>query len=110
MEKKSKRRFGIKTKTIPLVSTLHVIEATRKAMMGHSLEEVYEETLNVNTFLEEERASSKTVSEIKEKLAIVAICTTGEGSAVAICIKSFFLFLYFLILYICSHFQRDLSV
>jgi len=78
------KEFGIKTKTIPLVSTLHVIEATRKAMMGHSLEEVYEETLNVNTFLEEERASSKTVGEIKEKLAIVAICTTGEGSAVAI--------------------------
>ncbi|RKL62145.1 sigma-54-dependent transcriptional regulator [Thermoanaerobacteraceae bacterium SP2] len=78
------KEFGIKTKTVPLVSTLHVIEATRKAMMGHSLEEVYEETLNVNTFLEEERAGCKTVSETKEKLAIVAICTTGEGSAVAV--------------------------
>ncbi|TZE81338.1 sigma 54-interacting transcriptional regulator [Calorimonas adulescens] len=77
------KEFGIKTKTIPLVSTLHVIEATRKAMIGHSLEEVYEETLNVNTFLEE-GASSKTVSEMEEKLAIVAICTTGEGSAVAV--------------------------
>ncbi|HBF38508.1 MAG TPA: transcription antiterminator BglG, partial [Firmicutes bacterium] len=40
--------FSIRTKTIPLVSTLHVIEATRKAMLGYSLEEVYEDTLEVN--------------------------------------------------------------
>lgn len=76
--------FGINTKTIPLVSTLHVIEATRKAIMGHSLEEVYEETLNVNTLLQEVRESGKVVDEMRERFAIAAVCTTGEGSAVAV--------------------------
>lgn len=80
------KEFGIRTKTVPLVSTLHVIEATRKAMMGFPLEEVYEAVLNVNTFLEEEKAgiNAAGVDEIKETFAIVVICTTGEGSAVAV--------------------------
>jgi len=77
------KEFGIRTKTIPLVSTLHVIEATRKAMMGYSLEEVYDETLNVNTFLEIERQADLD-KEMKGKISIVTVCTTGEGSAVAV--------------------------
>lgn len=79
--------LGIMTKTIPLVSTLHVIEATRKAMMGYSLEEVYEETLSVNNFLGNEAVFDKKINignEDKDKLIILTICTTGEGSAVTI--------------------------
>lgn len=78
------KEFGIRTKTIPLVSTLHVIEAVRKAMMGYSLDEVYKETLNVNTFLENEIVRNKIEEANTGSLAIVTICTTGEGSAVVI--------------------------
>jgi transcriptional regulatory protein LevR/transcriptional regulator with AAA-type ATPase domain len=76
--------LGIRIKTISLVSTLHVIEATRKATMGYSLDDVYEETLNVNNFLGNELQVKKEEDEVKEKLVIVTICTTGEGSAVTI--------------------------
>lgn len=77
------KEFGIRTKTIPLVSTLHVLEATRKAMLGYSLDDVYKDTLNVNVLMEthEEVIEEK---EISEKLAIISICTTGEGSAITI--------------------------
>ncbi len=72
--------FGIRTKTIPLVSTLHVIEATRKAMLGYSLEEVYEDTLEVNELLDNDYLlTAKTGNE--ETLAVVTLCTTGEGGA-----------------------------
>ncbi|AEE91781.1 PTS system transcriptional activator [Tepidanaerobacter acetatoxydans Re1] len=78
------KEFGIRTKTIPLVSTLHVIEATRKAMMGNSLDEVYDETLKVNAFIESDRQSEDMSSQVRGKMLIATICTTGEGSAVAI--------------------------
>lgn len=76
--------LGIKTKTLPLVSTLHVIEATRKAMVGYSLQEVYEETLKVNTILEDESQKIKELAEKVEKLAIITVCTTGEGGAIMV--------------------------
>ncbi len=72
--------FRIRTKTIPLVSTLHVIEATRKAMLGYSLDDVYEDTLRVNEFLENNYLSSSKMNK-EETLAIAAVCTTGDGGA-----------------------------
>lgn len=82
--KEIENEIGNKTKTMPLVSTLHVIEATRKAMIGYALEEVYKETLEVNTFLEKDDNEIEEDVVKDEKLAIVTICTTGEGSAIAI--------------------------
>jgi transcriptional regulatory protein LevR/transcriptional regulator with AAA-type ATPase domain len=73
--------LGIRTKTIPLVSTLHVLESTRKAILGYSLSEVYEETLNVNTLLNESDLTKPEGNE--EKLAVITVCTTGEGGALA---------------------------
>jgi transcriptional regulator with AAA-type ATPase domain/transcriptional regulatory protein LevR len=75
--------FGIKTKTIPLVSTLHVIEATRKAMLGYSLDKVYEATLQVNELLVNQQSSIPTDTEPEKPitLAIATVCTTGEGCA-----------------------------
>jgi transcriptional regulatory protein LevR len=74
--------FGIKTKTIPLVSTLHVIEATRKAMLGYSLDKVYEATLQVNELLMNQPSiPTVTKQENPVTLAIATICTTGEGCA-----------------------------
>lgn len=82
--KELEEEIGIKTKTISLVSTLHVIEATRKAMMGYSLEEVYKDTLSVNTLQQNELLFNDTDEEERERLAIVTMCTTGEGSAITI--------------------------
>lgn len=78
------KEFGIRTKTIPLVSTLHVLEATRKAMMGYSLEELYKDTINVNVLMEAHEEEFIEEDDIGEKLAIITICTTGEGSALTI--------------------------
>lgn len=77
-----KSELGINVKTVPLVSTLHVLEATRKAMMGYSLECVYNETLKVSEF-------SKSFGDEKpqsgpDKFYIVTVCTTGLGGAMTV--------------------------
>lgn len=74
--------FNIKTRTIPLVSTLHALEATRKSMMGYSLDEIYRETLDVNSLYDDNVADIDYKENEKDKrLAIVTVCTTGEGGA-----------------------------
>lgn len=75
--------FGVKTRSLPLVSTLHVIEATRKATMGYTLDEVYKDTFNVFSLMQNEIIDEELEEDI-QKLAVVTVCTTGEGSAVAI--------------------------
>ncbi len=73
------KELGIQTKAIALVSTLHVIEAGRKASMGYSLDYVYQEARNIN-----DQIYSGTSVAVKEQLTkafIVTLCTTGEGSA-----------------------------
>ena len=75
--------FGINTRSLPLVSTLHVIEATRKAMMGYTLDEIYKDTFNVFSLMQNEIIDEESEEDI-QKLAVVTVCTTGEGSAVAI--------------------------
>ncbi|WP_055665119.1 sigma 54-interacting transcriptional regulator [Desnuesiella massiliensis] len=75
--------FGVKTRSLPLVSTLHVIEATRKATMGYTLDEVYKDTFNVFSLMQNEIIDEESEEDI-QKLAVVTVCTTGEGSAVAI--------------------------
>ncbi len=72
--------FEIETRTIPLVSTLHALEATRKSMMGYSLDEIYRETLEVNSLYEENVIVYEPEKEEK-RLAMVTVCTTGEGGA-----------------------------
>jgi transcriptional regulator with AAA-type ATPase domain/transcriptional regulatory protein LevR len=77
------KEFGIQAKTIPLVSTLHVIEATRKAIVGYSLDEVYEDTLRVNEFLDNDYLPPSKIN-VQEAFAIVTLCTTGDGGAALI--------------------------
>jgi len=74
------KEFNIKTRTIPLVSTLHAIEASRKSMMGYSLDEIYKETLEVNNLYDNNVLDYEPDTEEK-KLAIITVCTTGEGGA-----------------------------
>lgn len=78
------KELHINVKTIPLVSTLHVVEAARKAIMGYSLEEVFKETIKVNNFLGYEAVRDRTDIDRRGKLAMITLCSTGEGSAIAI--------------------------
>lgn len=73
--------FKLKTRTIPLVSTLHCIEATRKAMIGYTLDEIYRDTLEVNNLYDNNTLDYIPEISTKRRLAIVTVCTTGEGSA-----------------------------
>lgn len=45
------KEFDVNVKIIPLVSTLHVLEATRKAILGYSLEAVYTSVKRVNYYI-----------------------------------------------------------
>jgi len=75
------KEFKLKTRTIPLVSTLHCIEATRKAMIGYNLDEIYRDTLEVNNLYDNNILDYIPETPEERNLAIVTVCTTGEGSA-----------------------------
>lgn len=84
--------MDINSRTIQLVSTLHVIEATRKAIMGFSLEEIYRSTIAINTLFDKDfiggnirKEETKEIkTNVEKEIVIVTVCTTGEGGAVAI--------------------------
>jgi transcriptional regulator with AAA-type ATPase domain/transcriptional regulatory protein LevR len=82
------KELNIKCKTIHLVSTLHVIEATRKASMGATLEEIYLSTMAVNSLMENNinKTIESTTNNYKanKKLAMITACSTGKGGAVVI--------------------------
>ncbi len=73
--------FKVRTRTIPLVSTLHAIEATRKAIIGYSLDEIYRETLEVNNLYDNNILDYEPEEAEEKRLAIITVCTTGEGGA-----------------------------
>jgi transcriptional regulatory protein LevR/transcriptional regulator with AAA-type ATPase domain len=75
--------FKIPAKAISLVSTLHVIEATRKALLGFSLEEIYKDVLLLNSHIETSRGVKYSQPE-NHKIAIITTCLTGEGGSVAV--------------------------
>ncbi len=79
--KEVEKEFKLNTRTIPLVSTLHCIEATRKAIIGYNLDEIYRDTLEVNNIYEYEVLDYIPEAQDNKKLAIITVCTTGEGSA-----------------------------
>lgn len=82
------KEFNINVKIFPLVSTLHVIEATRKAMMGCNLVEILNETIKVNELYKDDilemTEDITNEYESRNKLCILCMCTTGEGSAQSI--------------------------
>ncbi|USK29268.1 sigma 54-interacting transcriptional regulator [Bacillus sp. CMF21] len=75
--------FSIPVKVIPMVSTAHVIEASRKASLGYHLDELYEDVKNLTPFYmqtqKEKQSNSKTLKSV-----ILTACLTGEGSAIAL--------------------------
>lgn len=73
------QKLRIDIRCIELVSTLHVLEASRKASLGYELNEVFESTRNIKGLSTYQKNSD---DERKEsKLYILTLCTTGEGSA-----------------------------
>lgn len=85
--KEIENEFNIKARVMPLVSTLHVLEATRKAMLGYSVDEILKEMIKVNELYITDYEILEVENEIKgkiKKLAILSICTTGDGGAKSI--------------------------
>jgi transcriptional regulatory protein LevR len=80
------KEFNVPVKVIPLISTLHVIEATRKALLGMPLNNIYMSVQAINSYMENNMDFAPLISG-KKKIAIITACLTGEGASVAI--KSF---------------------
>jgi transcriptional regulatory protein LevR/transcriptional regulator with AAA-type ATPase domain len=80
------REFNVPVKVISLVSTLHVLEAARKALMGLSLSDIFKDVLMVNSYIDIHKNSKDDIMD-KKKTLIITACLTGEGGSVAI--KSF---------------------
>lgn len=78
-----KNELNINVKTISLVSTLHVLEAARKALLGLSLDEIYNDVLMVNSYLQVHKNINNRAIDTNKTLIITA-CLTGEGGAAAI--------------------------
>lgn len=78
-----RKEFNVLIKVISLVSTLHVLEATRKALLGLSLDDIYEDVLMVNSYIEIHKNINEN-SINKNKVLIITACLTGEGGSLAI--------------------------
>ena len=73
----------INLKVISLVSTLHVLEAARKALLGLSLDEIYNDVLLINSYLQVHKNINNKAIDTNKTLIITA-CLTGEGGSAAI--------------------------
>lgn len=78
-----KNELNINVKTISLASTLHVLEAARKALLGLSLDEIYNDVLMINSYLQVHKNINNKAIDTNKTLIITA-CLTGEGGAAAI--------------------------
>lgn len=78
--------FKVPVKIYPLASTLHVIEAARKSLLGLSIGEIYNDILSVNSYQNTSNRIDSTSTDNK-KTVIITACLTGEGGSLAM--KSF---------------------
>ncbi|MDD3223366.1 MAG: sigma 54-interacting transcriptional regulator [Clostridium sp.] len=78
--------FKVPVKVFPLVSTIHVIEAARKSLLGFSINEIYHNVKSIN-FCDYSKKTLEEKSNVKNKVAIITACLTGQGSSLAV--KSF---------------------
>lgn len=79
-----------RVKALPLVSTLHVLEAARKSLLGEALEDIYNDLLKVNfgffgfhpiNLPQKPTRKTSALSTSKKPIAIVTCCLTGHGTA-----------------------------
>lgn len=72
-------RVAIPVKVVEMVSTPMVLEATRKALLKNSLEEVYDSVVNLSPYVG--RIYRESFNTKMNKNVIITACITGEGSA-----------------------------
>lgn len=72
----------IPVKTIDMVSTPIVLEATRKALINLSLEEIFESCINIGPYSRRVYSDNFTVNSGNKRNTIITACMTGEGTAV----------------------------
>ncbi|MBE6072128.1 MAG: PRD domain-containing protein [Clostridium butyricum] len=75
--------LGVDLKIISLASTLHVLDATRKALLGLSLNEIYNDVIMINSYLQIHK-NLNNQSVPSNKHLIITACLTGEGGSDAI--------------------------
>ena len=80
------KEFKVPVRVFSLVSTLHVLAGTRKALLGFSLDDIYNEVLAVNSYMEA-ALHVKDNKVAKKKIAMITACLTGAGGSIAL--KSF---------------------
>lgn len=73
--------LNIPVKTIPMVSTLHVLEATRMAMLGCPLEQIYDDLKRLTPY-DAELATVASRDDPPVKGAIVTACVAGNAVAI----------------------------
>lgn len=82
------RDVGVPVRIVPLASTMHVVEASRKALLGASVDEVLAETERVNALLGDVNQPGPAAgvpesdgADTGPRAFVVALCTTGKGGA-----------------------------
>jgi len=75
-------KTGIPIKTIEMVSTPLVLEATRKAVMLSSLEEIYYSVINISPYLGRIYTDNNNYENKLDDRVIITACITGEGTAI----------------------------
>ncbi|PTM57887.1 sigma 54-interacting transcriptional regulator [Desmospora activa] len=77
------KEMEIPVKGIAAASTPHVLEATRKAMLGYTLDQIYEDVTHLAPLYSTDTVN-RDEQEHTRPLAILTACLTGKGSALAI--------------------------
>ncbi|HCW54002.1 MAG TPA: transcriptional regulator [Clostridium sp.] len=74
--------LGVELKVISLASTLHVLESARKALLGLSLDEIYNDVIMINSYLQVHKNINKKIADTN-KILILTACLTGDGASSA---------------------------
>lgn len=72
---------GIIVKVIDMVSTPMVLEASRKALMGASIDEVYDSIVNLSPYIGKIYSQNIDLEGSIKKDVIITACITGKGTA-----------------------------
>lgn len=74
----------IKCRTFDMSSTIHVLEATRKAIIGTPIDEIFQDLLSIRSSNHPTNAQNQfpVIPEEDKVSVILSFCLTGEGTAV----------------------------
>ncbi|MBP1043723.1 sigma 54-interacting transcriptional regulator [Vagococcus sp. BWB3-3] len=78
------KTFQITCRTFDMSSTIHVLEATRKAIIGTPLDDIFQDLLSIRSSNHPTNAQSQfpVIPEEDKISVILSFCLTGEGTAV----------------------------